>query len=427
MAKQITHLEIRKSKLKYLFIAIIYLSFSFWLQARPNVERNISKNIHGRTLCVSADKAAKINGMPSNAKQIASRITIGWNLGNTLEACNDDKYNSEISWGNPKVTQEMIDAVKAAGFNAIRIPVQWNPHFTYKNGIITIDEPWMARVKEVIDYCLKNKMYVIVNIHHEKWLDIHATYADSAAVYRELHSLWTVLAKALGNYGENVMFAGTNEVKVNKLECTAENALVQNHFNQVFIDAVRATGGKNRYRNLIVQTYNCNDTWGIKHFTIPKDQIKGRIMVEFHCYDPREYSGHDIDKYWGKPFQRYGMTAKKQEKFFLMMLDTIKTKFIKRGYPTVMGEWGAIRHKVNANDNKAAINKSREYYITFVLRAVKSHGIVPFWWDNGYIGEGDDQFGLFDRHNNMKQADDFTIKCIMKAVKSKNRQNQNRK
>lgn len=392
--------------LMYLFMVIICLSFCIGLRAEPT---------------------AKQLGMPSNAKQIASRISIGWNLGNTLEACNDDKYNSETSWGNPKATQAMIDAVKAAGFNAVRIPVQWNPHFTYQNGTITIDKPWMARVKEVINYCLKNKMYVIVNTHHEKWLDIHATYADSAAVYKELHALWTVLAKALGNYGEQVMFAGTNEVKVNKLECTAENALVQNHFNQVFIDAVRATGGKNRYRNLIVQTYNCNDTWGVKHFTIPNDPTKGRLMIEFHCYDPREYSGHDIDKYWGKPFQKHGLTAKGQEDYMLSVLDAIQAKFINKGYPVVMGEWGAIRHKAGATDDKAEMNKSRMYYITFVLRAAKSRGIVPFWWDNGYTGEGGDQFGLFDRHNNMKQIDDFTIKCIMKAVKSKKLQNRKKK
>lgn len=363
--------------------------------------------------------AATIEDMPSDAKTIAYHIKVGWNLGNTLEAYNNGAAStSETDWGNPKATQTMIDAVKDAGFNAIRIPVRWYPHFTYTNGVVTIDATWLARVKEVIGYCLKDNLYVIMNTHHELWLENHATYAEAEAVYAKEKALWTVLAKEFGEYDERVLFAGTNEVHIDGVwsECTAENATVQNKFNQNFIDVVRASGGKNQYRNLIVQTYACNDSWGISHLTIPTDPTQGRLMVEIHAYEPYSYAMNPDEpyKYWGASYKSYGTESWSQESYIDGVFNKLKTAFADKGYPVIMGECGAIRHS-NPNTN---INNSRAYYLKYFISAAKSHGVVPFLWDNGSTGTGKESYGLFYRKQNMTQVDNFSINAIMEGAKT---------
>lgn len=365
-------------------------------------------------LFASSMKAVTVADMPSDAPTLASKMMMGWNLGNTLEVA-----SGETGWGNPKTTQAMIDAVYEAGFNAVRIPIVWYPYITYRDGVVTINPDRLARIKEVVGYCLKHKMYVIINTHHELWMESHATYADSAEVYKKERALWQAIAKAFADYDEHLLFAGTNEVHIKGLwtECTAENAKVQNGFNQIFVDAVRATGGRNLYRNLVVQSYACNDVWGIKHLTVPKDQVSGRLMIEFHCYDPWEYGGKDEDKYWGTPYKKYGISSWGQEDYFKSLFATIQKQFVDKGIPAIMGECGAGRNAVGANQKIA--DASRAYYFEFVMSQAKRHGIVPFLWDNGNIGNGADTFGLFDRHNGMKQVDRFSIPAIMKGAKTR--------
>ncbi|MDD6270293.1 MAG: cellulase family glycosylhydrolase, partial [Oscillospiraceae bacterium] len=107
------------------------------------------------------------------ADQITEEMKIGWNIGNSLDSVpkTSDVATHETAWGNPKVTQELIDAVKAKGFNTVRVPTTWYPHVTESNGTYTIDPAWLARVKEVVDYCYNNDMYVILNVHHEEWIN----------------------------------------------------------------------------------------------------------------------------------------------------------------------------------------------------------------------------------------------------------------
>jgi endoglucanase len=370
-------------------------------------------------LLVSVTRAASMSDMPSDAMTLVSKINVGWNLGNTLEASKKgfNGVDQEISWGNPRTTQKMIDAVKAAGFNAVRLPVCWHPHITYTNGTVTIDPLWIKRVKAIIGYCQKDGMYVIMNTHHEIWLEAHALYKDSAEVYAEERALWKALAMTFSDYDEHLLFAGTNEVHINWDECTDDNAKVQNRFNQIFVDVVRATGGKNLYRNLVVQSYACNDVWGIKRLIVPKDRFKGRLLMEFHCYDPWEYAGKGTDEFWGLPYKKYGISSWGQEDYFKTLFETIKEKFVDKGYPVIMGECGAGRPAVKTN--LKAANASRAYYLEYVISHAKAHGIVPFLWDNGNIGDGADSFGLFDRYHEMKQVDNFSIPAIMKGARTK--------
>nr|WP_262485547.1 glycoside hydrolase family 5 protein [Dysgonomonas macrotermitis] len=358
--------------------------------------------------------------MESDSKVLASKIIAGWNLGNSLEAISKDRNeNSEIAWRNPQTTKAMIDSVAIAGFNAIRIPICWYPHFTDDNNI-KIDEKWINRVKEVVGYCLDNDLYVIINTHHEHWLENHPFFKDSTEVYRKEALLWKEIATIFKDYDERLLFAGTNEVHI-KDDWGApgdENVVVQNGFNRVFIDAVRSTGGKNTYRNLIIQTYGANSEYGPGHLEIPHDPTPNRLMVEVHYYDPYGYCGTDDIKFWGKPYEKYGIDSIGQEDFVENRFLSIKKLFVDKGHPVILGEWGAPRHSVNKGEDEEIMNKSRAYYYEKIVSIAKKNGMVPFVWDNGYSSSGPDQFGLFDRKDGMKNIDKSTIDAIMKGAQT---------
>ncbi|MBO4606293.1 MAG: glycoside hydrolase family 5 protein, partial [Prevotella sp.] len=224
-------------------------------------------------------------GMTLSALEWTRDVKMGWNLGNSLEC-----PNNETEWGNPKTTQAMIKAVAAKGFNAIRIPVRWINHVNNTTEM-AVKADWLARVKEVVDWALAEDMYVIINSHHEDWYDRKPYYSQQEENNRKLRAMWTSIATYFRDYGEKLVFAGTNEITVDWSAPSVEQQAVQNSYNQTFVDAVRATGGKNYYRNLVVQTYSCNSYYGLNGFTVPTDKVEGRLSVEFHYYDPSEYCG----------------------------------------------------------------------------------------------------------------------------------------
>ncbi len=219
------------------------------------------------------------------APQVASQMTVGWNLGNTLEA-----ICSETAWGNPAASQTLINAVKAAGFNSIRIPVSWDCH-TAPSGTTTIPADWMARVKQVVDYAISQDMFVVLNIHWDNgWLQDHPTFAFQTAVNAKQQAYWTQIATTFRTYDHHLLFAGTNEVHADYGTPTAEHNTVQQSYNQTFVNAVRATGGNNASRTLVVQTYNTNIQHGLNFFNMPTDTIASRLMVEVHHYDPYDFT-----------------------------------------------------------------------------------------------------------------------------------------
>ena len=236
------------------------------------------------------------------APQVASQMTVGWNLGNTLEA-----ICSETAWGNPATSQTLINAVKAAGFNAIRIPVSWDCHTP--SGTTTIPADWMARVKQVVDYAISQDMYVIINIHWDNgWLQDHPMFAFQTAVNAKQQAYWTQIANTFKTYDQHLLFAGTNEVHADFDTPTAEHNTVQQSYNQTFVNAVRATGGNNASRTLVVQTYNTNISHGMNFFNMPTDTIASRLMVEVHYYDPYDFTlnPNGACNFWGAPFPDSG-------------------------------------------------------------------------------------------------------------------------
>lgn len=344
-------------------------------------------------------------GMDSDAKTLAAKIKIGWNLGNAMEVpytAESKGETAETDWGNPLTTKTLIDAVKAAGFNAVRIPCAWDGYIedrtTYK-----IKESWMARVNEVVDYCIANEMYVILNTHYDGgWLENNPTYAKKNEVNKELAAIWTQIAERFKDYDEHLLFAGTNEVHIENVftDPTPENNEVQQSFNQTFVTAVRNTGGNNAVRNLIIQAYNTNIAWGIKYLKMPTDVVDNRIMVEVHYYDPYNFALDDKDEsrilYWGEPYKKYGKVDNwGQEDQLENTFKSAKAAFIDKGYPVILGEYGALRRSSLSGDELTHHLESRAYYLKTVTAMAKKYGLVPFYWDNGYLG--DKTMAIFNR------------------------------
>ncbi|SFA99166.1 cellulase family glycosylhydrolase [Algoriphagus aquimarinus] len=335
--------------------------------------------------------------------ELAKEMGIGWNLGNSLEA-----IGGETAWGNPKTTKELIGVIKSAGFNSVRIPVAWSK-FTHAE-TFEIDPAWMARVQEVVDYVVDDDMYVVMNIHwDEGWMQ--PTFAKQNYVNDRLEKMWIQIALNFRDYDDHLLFAGTNEVMVDGDYSTPkpEYYQAQNSFNQTFVDAVRSTGGRNTYRNLVVQTFNTNIDHGVNFFIMPTDDTERRLMVEVHYYDPYEFSlkEDEVITQWGEHATDPSKTASwGGESYADGQFQQVKTKFVDNGIPVLLGEYAATDKKAEDNDTY------RKYYLKHLSKSAKEHGLVPFYWDNGF--GGDYGSALFNRSSGVQLYPDL-IEAIISA------------
>src|SRR5688572_6348661 len=320
------------------------------------------------------------------AQQVAGQIRLGWNLGNTLEA-----QCGETAWGNPMVTQQLMSSVQAAGFNTIRIPAAWDCHANQST--MTIDPAWMARVKQVVDYAYGQNMYVILNIHWDGgWLEEHPLYSHQVANNERQAAFWTQIATTFRGYNERMMFAGTNEVHADYGTPTAEHNEVQQSYNQTFVNAVRATGGNNASRTLVVQTYNTNIWHGINFFNMPTDTIANRLIVEVHHYDPYDFTLNPSGSclYWGAPYPQQGACSWGQEAYIDDLFNQARVEWVAQGIPVIVGEYGvATRPNLNM--------ESRNYYLEYNNCAAYRNGIKTFYWDTGVLPSATNGFALFNR------------------------------
>lgn len=384
-----------------------------YVQVNVNYSSNITKNARSAKLTFVMDSKKTVNltvtqnglkdlypdysnriapdgtGMTNDAKALAAKMSIGWNLGNSLES-----QGGETKWGNPLTTQRLIDSVKIVGINAIRIPCAWD---SYIENTVTckLSASWLARVKEVVDYCINRDMYVILNIHWDGgWLQDNPTYAKQSVNNAKQKALWQQIAVNFRNYDEHLLFAGTNEVNTGSATPVAENFEVQLSYNQTFVDAVRSTGGKNSYRNLIVQAFNTNIDLAVSKLIVSNDTIKNRLMVEVHYYDPWDFCGLESDqswatmKYlWGTDYAQYGIISSwGQEDYVLTQFQKMKTNFVDKGYPVILGEYGATRRSSLTGSTLEHHLASRAHYFQYIAQQSKNYGMVPFIWDNGFTG-----------------------------------------
>lgn len=352
-------------------------------------------------LNIPADKS----GMTADAMPLSKSLGTGWNLGNALESTSATSA-SETLFGNPKTTKTLIDAVKKAGFNTVRIPCAWNAYIE-DPATNKIRESWLARVKEVVDYCVDNNMYAILNIHWDGgWLEENANYSKQVAVNKKQKALWEQIAVYFRNYDEHLLFAGTNEVRSAANTPITESIAVQQSYLQTFVDAVRSTGGRNAWRNLVIQAFNTDITLADRHLTLSNDATPNRLMTEIHFYDPFEYSQLTQDQswgtvkfYWGKEggYAQYGaISSWGQEDLVRSQFALMKAKFTDHNIPVIMGEYAANYREVSDPAQQSNVNASRAYYLSYVTKQALANGIVPVYWDNGSTGNNGS--GLFDRN-----------------------------
>lgn len=333
------------------------------------------------------------------ASEIAGEMTIGWNIGNSLEV-----PSGETGWNNPKVDQELIDAVSDAGFNTIRIPCAWDSHADQTT--LEIDINWLERVKEVVDYCYANDMYVIINCHWDGgWLENNVTTAMQESVNEKQLAYWTQIAEYFKDYDEHLLFASANEPSVD--DTTQMSVLLSYH--QTFIDAVRATGDNNSSRILVIQGPSTDiDKTNKLMSTMPTDQIEDRLMAEIHYYTPWNFCGLEEDAGWGDMFyfwgEGYNSTTKPsrnanwgEEDYVETAFESMKTKFVDKGIPVILGEYGAIKRTSLTGEDLELHIASREYYYEYVTNAAVRYGMIPVYWDNGW--SGNNGFALFNRNN----------------------------
>ena len=345
-----------------------------------------------------------------------NKDVVGWNLGNQFESSvpadagesmeignPEGSIKAETAWGNPVVTKEMIQAVKNAGFNAIRIPIRWQCHITDPQKM-SIDAAWIDRIKEVVGWCLDNDLKVIINAHHEKWLESRPYPDNQKENCNKLKLLWTNIASAFANYDSRLAFAGTNEVQDNWKDPTTENLTVQNAYNQTFVDAVRNTGGNNAKRHLIVQTYTCNPWYGFNGgFVIPTD-VPGNgnnyMSVEFHFYQPWSYAGDCTYDYWGNFYNDVDDKPDDNEETMKSLFDRVVNTWSNKGLGIVIGEWG-VTNRNTSNPDKVHANMS--YYCNFLTKEAHDRGFSTFVWDNNQFNNenGRENYGIFDRRNSM--------------------------
>ena len=355
---------------------------------------------------INQEQGTTTGDMSKTAMDIAALMYPGWNLGNTMEAGNSANnwknagIGSETLWQSAKTTQQLIDLVKASGFKSVRIPCSWVMGHITDAEACTIDADWLARVHEVVDYCIKNDLYVIINQHWDGgWIEHDGLTAatDVDATKAKLTKIWTQIANSFKNYDERLIFAGMNEPGVgagdaNALLGTADLANRIAEYEQTFIEAVRATGGNNAKRVLVVQGPNTNIDNTVAHNYMAKlhDSATDRLMIEVHFYDPYQFTDMSEDKDWGKYYLYWGKNnqggdadrtadAKYNEDYVEAQMKKMKTNFFDKGYPVVIGEFGANQRLAIGKDavHDASV---KDYYKAVVTSAI-NNGCVPMAWD----------------------------------------------
>jgi endoglucanase len=365
----------------------------------------------------STTVAAKVQP-PREFKQTSTELIakhkLGWNLGNSFDA-----PESETAWGSPAVTRELIQAVAASGFDLVRIPVTWTLH-TGPAPDFTIDPTFLARVAEVVGYVRDAGMYAIINVHHDgadgftqvEWLTLNdgggaITLANNQAVQARFVAVWRQIAAKFAGHGEELLFESMNEIHDGYGKPDPRYFTIINGLNQAFVELVRASGGNNAQRHLVVPGYNTNIDHTLAGFALPADPTPGRLIVSVHYYDPYLFALQAQKNTWGKASP--GNDGWGQEDFVVTQFDKMKAHFIDRGVPVIIGEYGAC-HQQGFEDY-------RRYYMEYVTKAAVDRGMLPIYWDNGAEGSGGEKFGLFSR-SNYTPLHPKLLEAMMRAAKS---------
>lgn len=313
-----------------------------------------------------------------SSKELVADMRIGWSLGNTLDAFGPTGLTSEICWGNPVTTREMIDAVVDKGFNVVRIPVTWVGHVSAPPEYI-INSAWMERVKEVVDYAYDRGIYVIINLHHEEWL--YPSYENEEEIIQRVSAMWKQIAEEFKDYDEHLIFEGLNEPRKigTNVEWNGgdkEGQEVVNHVLAEFVKVVRESGGNNTLRHLMIPGYGASSSKrALKAIELPEDE---KLIVSVHAYIPYDFALNTAGRAdWSN------MTKDIDE-----LMELLDEEFISKDIPVIIGEFGAMD-----KDNDAERIAWASYYIS----EARKIGVPCVWWDNNAFTTNGENFGLLDR------------------------------
>ena len=350
----------------------------------------------------------------ADTEAILEDMGLGWNLGNSLDATGGSGLDTETSWSNPKTTQALIDKVKSLGFNTVRVPVSWGKHVSGDN--YTIDSAWLARVKEVVDYCYKNDMYVILNIHHDTKSSASASgagYYPRSSAYSSsekfVTSVWSQAAEYFKDYDYHLIFETLNEPRLIGTGCEwwfdkwnipseVKDAIdCINKLNQKAVDTIRATGSNNRGRLIMCPGYDASiDGATVSGFKLPTDISgnKNRIAVSVHAYSPYNFA-MNVDRSNGAT-STYSSSIKEELK---NLFSTLKSNFRDKGIPVVIGEFGST----DKNNTAERVKWATDY-----TALAKKNNIPCVLWDNNafavYNGNSivlnSEYHGYINRKNN---------------------------
>jgi len=311
------------------------------------------------------------------AFQLVSDMGAGWNLGNSLESS-----DSETNWGNPKTTKSMIDAIAAKGFTTLRVPVRWDDHYSDSSKYI-ISAEYMDRVETVVNYGLANGMYVILNVHHN---DLQTAVSSSTSaqnkISEELSAIWKQIGTRFKDYGDKLIFEVNNEPRCGE-DWTGNASYYKcvNANNEAARAAIRATGGNNAKRLIMLPTY-CASGDAAKAEAWSNTSGDSMIAASIHAYLPFDFAfsgdGH-------KDWQASDLTE--LSGFFTRMYNT----FISKGVPVVIGEFGAT------NKSNTAYREKYAGIYASLARQFAAQDIPCVWWDNNCFGTGSENFGIFNR------------------------------
>lgn len=346
----------------------------------------------------------------SAALDFVKKLKIGWSLGNTFDASGSG-LDAETAWVGEKTTEQMILDIKAAGFNTIRLPVSWHYHVDEE---FNIDADWLNRVNEVVDYAYKNGMYVILNIHHDN--EKGYLYPDDAHLENSkkyVTQIWQQLAEKFKDYDEHLIFEAMNEPRWkgtdsewwiqdgSDIAIEAINCI--NVLNQAVVDTIRATGGNNAERYIMVPSYCASVDYAVSDlFTLPTDSADGKILVSVHAYTPYNFAlatgTNTVDKFVANANASCNQIDDLMQKIY--------DKYTSKGTGVVIGEFGAL----NRDNLEARVN-----FAAYYIAAARAVGVSCVWWDNDYFdaGKSGEPFGIYNRSEMKFEFPDIVV-ALMK-------------
>lgn len=302
-------------------------------------------------------------------RSFAGHMGPGLNMGNSLDSArlrqhrpDADELEYEIWWGNPRLNQETFQTIAEAGFGTVRIPVTWEDHMD-EEGIIS--ERWMGRVQEVVDMAISEGLYVIINMHHETWLDLQEE--KEAEMTQRFATAWSQIAERFRSYGSELLFEAMNEPRLRDSEYEWTSGTQQmrdmvNRLNGLFVKTIRESGGKNKKRYLLICPYgSTSEREGMEGLVIPDDR---RIMVSIHMYEPYSFCQEDDgDREWDTPEHREQIAS---------AFSDMNEVFVKKGIPVMLTEFGC-EDKGNT--------KERIAWTHYYMELAREYRINCIWWD----------------------------------------------